>query len=321
MKVVIAGGTGHVGTLLARAFHASGDELVVLSRKPGPAPWRVAAWDARTVGSWAAELGGAEAVVNLAGRSVNCRYTRDNRQAILDSRVESTRAVGEAIARAAQPPRVWLQMSTATIYAHRFDASNDEATGILGGAEADVPGPPSGSETRKALPIPGELSTWRAASGSSRRQAGRERREGLPRKGWRRRRSAARKVQDSGIREPSRAAPIPACAARRRLRTAGRRACWSSTCRRPRGGPTGWRAAEVRRGGRSRPQPRRGPGLQCPHRPRPADGTVIDAGSAPASDAPGTGHGIAGSRVRWTHGRVDRTRSPVSGRPFAGGPR
>lgn len=139
MKVIIAGGTGQVGTLLARAFHASGDEVVVLSRKPGPAPWRVAGWDARTVGSWAAELVGAEAVVNLAGRSINCRYTRDNRAAILASRVESTRAVGEAIARAAQPPRVWLQMSTATIYAHRFDAPNDEAAGILGGAEPDAP--------------------------------------------------------------------------------------------------------------------------------------------------------------------------------------
>jgi NAD dependent epimerase/dehydratase family enzyme len=71
-------------------------------------------------------------VINLAGRSVSCRYTPANLQAMMDSRVNSARVVGEAIA-AAQPPRVWLQMSTATVYAHRFDAPNDEATGVIGG--------------------------------------------------------------------------------------------------------------------------------------------------------------------------------------------
>jgi len=139
MKVVVAGGTGQVGTILARDLAARGDEVVVLSRRPAPAPWRVVPWDARTVGAWAAELDGADVVVNLAGRSVNCRYTPGNRRLITDSRVESTRAVGEAIARAARPPSAWLQMSTATIYAHRFDAPNDEATGILGGAEPGAP--------------------------------------------------------------------------------------------------------------------------------------------------------------------------------------
>jgi uncharacterized protein (TIGR01777 family) len=139
VKIVIPGGSGQIGTLLARAFHAAGNEVVVLSRRPGGTPWRVAGWDARTLGPWAAELKGAEAVINLAGRSVNCRYTRANRQAILASRVDSTRAVGEAIAAAVRPPRVWLQMSTATIYAHRHDAPNDEAGGIIGGAEPDAP--------------------------------------------------------------------------------------------------------------------------------------------------------------------------------------
>jgi uncharacterized protein (TIGR01777 family) len=139
MKVVIPGGSGQVGTILARAFHADGHEVVVLSRNPGPAPWRTAAWDARTVGDWARELDGADAVINLAGRSVNCRYTTANRQAIRDSRVDSTRAVGEAIARATRPPRVWLQASTATIYAHSHDTPNDEDTGTLGGSEPDAP--------------------------------------------------------------------------------------------------------------------------------------------------------------------------------------
>ena len=97
------------------------------------------AWDAKTVGAWAAELEGADAVVNLAGRVVNCRYNAANRREILDSRVHSTRAVGLAVRGAARPPRVWLQASTATIYAHRYDAANDEATGILGGAEPGAP--------------------------------------------------------------------------------------------------------------------------------------------------------------------------------------
>ena len=139
MKVILAGGSGQVGTLLARAFHQTGHEVVVLSRRPTAAPWRVLSWDARSVGPWAAELEGAEAVINLAGRSVNCRYTAANRRAILESRVHSTRAIGAAIAQARQAPRVWLQMSTATIYAHRYDAPNDEATGIIGGAERDAP--------------------------------------------------------------------------------------------------------------------------------------------------------------------------------------
>jgi uncharacterized protein (TIGR01777 family) len=144
MKVVIPGGTGAVGRVLARALAAGGHEAVILSRNADSrnasgAGARTVPWDARTVGDWARELDGADAVVNLAGRSVSCRYTRENLAAMLSSRVESTRAVGLAIAEAARPPRVWLQMSTATIYAHRFDAPNDEATGRIGGDEPDAP--------------------------------------------------------------------------------------------------------------------------------------------------------------------------------------
>ena len=141
MRIVIPGGTGQVGTLLARAFHREGHDVVVLSRAPrADRPWRVAGSDARTVGPWAAELEGADVVINLAGRSVDCRYGPENRRAIMDSRVDSTRAVGEAIRRAARPPRVWLQAGTATIYAHRHDAPNDEATGIIGVGVDDAPG-------------------------------------------------------------------------------------------------------------------------------------------------------------------------------------
>src|SRR5262249_57329354 len=135
MKIIIPGGTGQVGTVLARAFTRDHHEVVVLGRHPRPAPWRVVQWDPTHVTGWADELDGADVVINLAGRSVNCRYTRANRDEILRSRVDSVRAVGEAIGRARRPPAVWLQASTATIYAHRFDAPNDEATGILGGHE------------------------------------------------------------------------------------------------------------------------------------------------------------------------------------------
>jgi len=139
MKIVLPGGSGQVGNILARHFLTQKHEVVVLSRKPLSAPCRVVSWDAETVGPWASELDGADVVINLAGRSVNCRYTPANRQEIKESRVRSTQAVGRAIQQAAKPPRVWLQSSTATIYAHRYDAPNDEHTGILGGNEPNAP--------------------------------------------------------------------------------------------------------------------------------------------------------------------------------------
>jgi uncharacterized protein (TIGR01777 family) len=137
VKLVLAGGTGAIGELLATSWHARGHEVVVITRSPYLAKWEMVRWDGRTTGPWASELDGADVVVNLAGRSVNCRYNAANRKAMLDSRVDSTRVLGEAIARAANPPRVWLQSSTATIYEHRYEPANDEATGVLGvGAEA-----------------------------------------------------------------------------------------------------------------------------------------------------------------------------------------
>src|SRR5919198_350380 len=138
MKVVIPGGTGQVGSVLTRALRARGDDVVVISRGR-ESDARTVHWDGRTVGPWASEIDGSDVVINLAGRSVNCRYTDENLREMMSSRLDSTRAVGEAIERAARPPRVWLQMSTATIYAHRFDAPNDEATGILGGSEPGAP--------------------------------------------------------------------------------------------------------------------------------------------------------------------------------------
>lgn len=139
MKVVIPGGSGQVGTILARAFSRQGDEVVVLSRRRYQAPWRVVEWDGIEVDGWSKEIDGCDVVINLAGRSVNTRYTAANKREVLESRIQSTRAVAQAIARATKPPRVWLQASTATIYAHRYDAPNDERTGVIGGHEPDAP--------------------------------------------------------------------------------------------------------------------------------------------------------------------------------------
>jgi uncharacterized protein len=139
MKVIIPGGSGQVGTILARAFHQAGHEVVILSRRPTKAAWRVIEWDGRKPGDWTAAIEGADVVINLAGHNVNCRYNARNRRLIKESRVESARVLGDAIARASRPPRVWLQASTATIYSHRYDEPNDEATGALGGSEPDAP--------------------------------------------------------------------------------------------------------------------------------------------------------------------------------------
>ncbi|MFC7383048.1 TIGR01777 family oxidoreductase [Sphaerisporangium rhizosphaerae] len=138
MKVVIPGGTGQLGTVLTHALTAEGHDVVVLARRP--VRENEVRWDGETLGPWAELIDGSDMVINLAGRSVSCRYTPANLRAMMDSRVHSAKVVGEAIAAAARPPAVWLQMSTATVYSHRFDAPNDEASGVLGGAESGVPG-------------------------------------------------------------------------------------------------------------------------------------------------------------------------------------
>lgn len=134
---MIPGGTGQLGRVLAEHWTRCGHDVTLLTRAPRAT--NEIAWDGVTLGPWSSALDGADVVVNLAGRSVNCRYVAKNLRDMLDSRVDSTRVVGEAIAAAARPPRVWLQASTATIYAHRFDAPNDEESGIIGGDEPDVP--------------------------------------------------------------------------------------------------------------------------------------------------------------------------------------
>lgn len=139
MKIPIVGGSGQVGRILARHFHANGDAVTVLSRSPQPAPWRVVAWDGLAPGDWVAELERSDVVINLTGRSVNCRYTAENRRIIHESRIRSTRLLNEVIAGLNHPPRLWVNASTATIYRHSLDRAMDETTGELGGGEAGAP--------------------------------------------------------------------------------------------------------------------------------------------------------------------------------------
>jgi uncharacterized protein (TIGR01777 family) len=139
LRVVIPGGTGQVGQILARHFHQQGHCVTVLARHPKPAEWKTVLWNACDLGSWALTLDGADVVINLAGRSVNCRYNAANRREIKNSRTITTGLIGQAIARAAHPPPLWLNASTATIYPHALDQPMDETTGVLGGDEPNVP--------------------------------------------------------------------------------------------------------------------------------------------------------------------------------------
>ncbi len=139
LRIVIPGGSGQVGVILARHFHEEGHEVTTISRHPASAEWITAHWDGRSPGPWTELFDGADVVINLAGRSVNCRYNSVNRHRILTSRTITTGLVGEAIAAARNPPSLWLNASTATIYRHSIDRAMDEQTGEIGGSEEGAP--------------------------------------------------------------------------------------------------------------------------------------------------------------------------------------
>ncbi len=127
-KVVLAGGTGFLGHSLANYFSQAGFKVIVVGRKglPQPNAW-VYKWDAKTLGKWATELNGAAALINLAGRSVNCRYNEANKESIMQSRIATTALLGQAVAACDQPPPVWLNASTATIYKHTYGPAHTES--------------------------------------------------------------------------------------------------------------------------------------------------------------------------------------------------
>lgn len=152
-KLIIPGGSGYLGCLLTNHFACRGHEVVVLTRTsfrgaqtaglppsatlrnpdgPRCTKTRYVSWNGVTPDAWTTELDNADAVINLAGRSVNCRYNRKNKQAIYDSRLKSTAVLGHVIAACGHPPKVWINSSTATIYRHAEDREMDEITGEIG---------------------------------------------------------------------------------------------------------------------------------------------------------------------------------------------
>jgi NAD dependent epimerase/dehydratase family enzyme len=131
LPMVLPGGRGQLGRILARHFHSQGHHVTVPTRTSSAAPWRVLAWDGVHLDRWVKELEGADVLINLTGRSVNCRYGAANRRQILESRIAPTRLLGAAIGKLAQPPRLWMNASTATIYRHSMNRAMDEATGEL----------------------------------------------------------------------------------------------------------------------------------------------------------------------------------------------
>ena len=141
MRILIPGGSGQIGQLLARHLSAAGHVVTILSRNPSSreTAWQTLPWDGRNLGPWTAQLDRADAVIQLAGRTVNTRYTARHRREILNSRVDSTRLIGRAIAQSPSPPAAWLNAGTATIYRHALDRNQDELTGEQGGHEPFVP--------------------------------------------------------------------------------------------------------------------------------------------------------------------------------------
>lgn len=134
-KIVLAGGSGYLGRVLARYFHGKAKEIIILSRKKADrndSAVRTVVWNATTRGEWEKELDGADLVVNLCGKNVNCRYTEKARAEILDSRLEPTTLLGEAIAAAVHPPKCWINTASATIYRHAEDRPQDEDSGEPG---------------------------------------------------------------------------------------------------------------------------------------------------------------------------------------------
>ncbi len=134
--IVIAGGSGFIGTALAREFVRRGFEVVVLTRSPRSRTdgVREVAWDSETAGVWASELSGAEAVINLTGKNINCPHTPENLRGITASRVNSVNAVAAAIQKCATPPRVWVQASATGFYGDTAATLCDESA--LNGGDA-----------------------------------------------------------------------------------------------------------------------------------------------------------------------------------------
>lgn len=132
MKLLIAGGSGFLGNVLMKRLQNSFTENVILSRqaKASHSNVRYVVWDAKTLGEWQHELDGADVVINLTGKNVNCRYTKKNKAEILHSRLKSTHILGKAIRSAQNPPKLWIQAASSTIYNHAFQPHDENSNNI-----------------------------------------------------------------------------------------------------------------------------------------------------------------------------------------------
>ncbi|MDG1358145.1 MAG: TIGR01777 family oxidoreductase [Akkermansiaceae bacterium] len=139
-KLIIAGANGFLGRHITRHFHANGWEVVGLARREQglDSNCRFVLWDGKTMGAWSAELNGATALINLAGRSINCRHNKKNRRQIMESRVDSTTILGEAVSLCSHPPEVWLNASTASVYADAEKSPQGEGMKLGQGFFVDV---------------------------------------------------------------------------------------------------------------------------------------------------------------------------------------
>lgn len=143
-KIVILGGSGQIGQTLSAYFHAAGAQVVAISRNAKPSPWTTDTWDGRSPGAWAAHLEGATAVINLAGSTINTRFTPENRKLILSSRVDATSVTGQAIRGCKLPPKVWVNASAVDLYPHTMTPCTEtEVTGRQDTGAVDMTTPDS----------------------------------------------------------------------------------------------------------------------------------------------------------------------------------
>ncbi|HMI04905.1 MAG TPA: TIGR01777 family oxidoreductase [Pedobacter sp.] len=140
-KIILAGGNGYLGGILAEYYKDLAHEVIILSRKPAEpkANVRTVLWDGKTEGSWTGALDGADLLVNLCGKNVNCRYTAKNQREIFASRNVPTRLLNQVVSKMEHPPKLWINATSATIYRHAEDHAQDEYTGEIGyGFSIDV---------------------------------------------------------------------------------------------------------------------------------------------------------------------------------------
>ncbi len=140
-KVVLAGGSGFIGKLLSNHFLSKGWQVVVFTRnhRLNENNLRYVKWNGKTLGSWKNELEGSDLLINLNGKSVDCRYTKKNKQLIYDTRIDATYILGEALKEIKNPPSLWINAASATIYRHSEDKAMDEFSGEIGtGFSVDV---------------------------------------------------------------------------------------------------------------------------------------------------------------------------------------